>query len=218
LRTMPVGAPDYQVNVRLVEQLKALLNMPHWYTVLVLDKDWVVGLEVPPGEIRSWDVYEFPPDWRFMLSDVAMSSQVLGLTTVFLDFNDVISSFIGSYGSTSINLHRPARYEAGDKLRVTARNYDATTGYLLFSLLGWMFPASTPRGRSSVNTASEAYKSGLWNYCSMRIPEDGVCEARISGVQLKETYTFKVRSLYRSDEEIVEDEEVEIVKFPRRLA
>jgi len=214
---VPVGAPDYMTNVRLVEQPKALLTMPHWFTQLAMDKEWFVGLWVPAGAAETEWVYIVPEGRRLYISDVTFTSEVKGAFYLRRSGVNIHNAMLGPYSACPMSFHKPKRYEEGDGVVCIVYNKDTVGGYMWQILGGWETPASPKPPTPRAKTASEAFKAGLFNHAALNLRPDGVLEVEVSGVELARTYMFKVRNLYRRNEEILEDEPVEIVKFPRRL-
>jgi len=214
---MAVGAPDYQTNVRLVEQLKAILNLPHWYCELALDKTFYGSWLTPPGEFATLIEYEVPIGRRLYVSDATLGSAGRARWWIRKDAVSVGDIHTQAYGGLGMHLHRPLRFEGGDALTLEVYNPETFSVDESATLWGWEFPVGGGGKSSSIKTASQAFKTGLFNEVCFKGPSNGWREVEISGVDLKETYSFKVKNLYRPDEEVVDDVEVEIVKFPRRL-
>jgi len=214
---MSVGAPDYQTNVRMVEQLRALFDMLQWYTDVGLDKTFTFEMTLTPGTGDTEWLYRVPDGRRLMLTELGFSRTARGLCSLLKDLNAVFFSRQAAWSPFVTSFSRPARYEAGEDVFFYAYNDDTVAGDFSICVAGCEYEVSSSFHTSKPSTASEAYKEGLFNIANLRRLDGGVCEYRISGVMLRETYTFKARNLYRDDEEVVEDERVETVKFPRRL-
>jgi len=203
--------------VRLVEQLKALLNMPHWFTQLAMDKNFYGRELTEPGLGYILFEYAVPEGRRLYVSDYGWGTEVKARLPLHTHEGVVAVFTSPAYGSVVSNMHKPVRVEAGGYFQLRGGNVDTVSGYIYGSAWAWETPASPEVEAPRVETASEAFKRGVFNTAVFKPAVNGVREVRVSGVDLRRTYSFRVRNLYRDDEEILEDEPVEMVKFPRRL-
>jgi len=134
---MPIGAPDYQVNVRLVEQLKALLDWLQWAVLREFDKEFYVTMYVAAGAVESVTVYTVPAGKKLYISDVLVSSNVKGYARVQLAGDYYFRGYISPFTAVPSMYHKVKRLVEGEAVRFTSENMDAVDGYFVYTVLGW---------------------------------------------------------------------------------